>query len=234
MTIINNKYRQIYYNIINNSKKRIVNCYTELHHILPRSLGGSNNIDNIAVLTAREHYICHYLLCKFTKGKSKYKMLHAFHFMNISNPRGNGLRYTNSCLYKKLKQERSIKLSTTLKGHICSESTRGKLSIKAKERFKYQPGTFTGKKHTLTSKKIISFKRKLSANNNPFKHTEHTKAKLSISRLGKLNPAARAVMINKVKYDTILEAAQFLNIHKDTCRWRIANPAPKWTDWLFL
>lgn len=37
---------------------------TEAHHIIPKSIGGTNKKDNIAVLTLREHFIAHKLLCK--------------------------------------------------------------------------------------------------------------------------------------------------------------------------
>jgi hypothetical protein len=41
--------------------------YYELHHILPRSLGGSNTQENLVLLTAREHYIAHLLLYNIYK-----------------------------------------------------------------------------------------------------------------------------------------------------------------------
>lgn len=36
--------------------------YYEKHHIIPKSLGGTNDNDNLVLLTAREHYIAHLLL----------------------------------------------------------------------------------------------------------------------------------------------------------------------------
>ena len=50
------------------------NTYTERHHVVPRCLGGSNDPENIAVLTAREHFICHRLLVNMTTGKAASKM----------------------------------------------------------------------------------------------------------------------------------------------------------------
>ena len=48
-------YRKIYADIIRRAKERPKpNCYTERHHIVPKSLGGSNEKDNIVILTARE------------------------------------------------------------------------------------------------------------------------------------------------------------------------------------
>lgn len=42
--------------------------YTERHHIMPRSMGGSNNKENLVDLTAREHFVAHYLWAKVHGG----------------------------------------------------------------------------------------------------------------------------------------------------------------------
>lgn len=55
--------------------------YTEGHHVIPKSLGGSNDRSNIAILTAREHYLAHRLLCRMTTGEDKAKMVFAFRFV---------------------------------------------------------------------------------------------------------------------------------------------------------
>lgn len=61
---INNKYRRWYDAIIKNADSRMLKTYKERHHILPKCMGGSNKKENIAELTAREHFICHWLLTK--------------------------------------------------------------------------------------------------------------------------------------------------------------------------
>jgi hypothetical protein len=68
-----NKYTCWYNNITENAKSRIIDGYTERHHILPRSLGGTNDKDNLVDLTAREHFICHWLLTKMHSGESRVK-----------------------------------------------------------------------------------------------------------------------------------------------------------------
>ena len=77
-----NKYYKIYQNIIENAKSscrlKTDEVYYELHHIVPRSLGGNNSTDNLVLLTYKEHFICHHLLCKFTSGLDKSKMIYAF------------------------------------------------------------------------------------------------------------------------------------------------------------
>lgn len=77
---VESKYSKYYFTIINRAKSRPVsgNIYTEKHHIIPKSLGGDNQRDNIVNLTAREHFICHRLLTKMTTGILRNKMVHAF------------------------------------------------------------------------------------------------------------------------------------------------------------
>lgn len=98
-TFLKNKYHKWYFNIINKAKSRLKpDCYCENHHILPKSMGGGDDKNNMVYLTAREHFICHYLLCKMTKEKSQawYSMINAFSMMKADNNRG---RYFNSRLY---------------------------------------------------------------------------------------------------------------------------------------
>lgn len=49
----------------------------ETHHIIPKSLGGSNNKDNLVVLTPREHCLAHMLLARMYTGEAKGKMCYA-------------------------------------------------------------------------------------------------------------------------------------------------------------
>jgi hypothetical protein len=57
-------YQRIYNNIVERGKIRIVEGYTESHHIIPRCMGGTDNLSNLVNLTAEEHYVCHQLLVK--------------------------------------------------------------------------------------------------------------------------------------------------------------------------
>jgi hypothetical protein len=63
-------YKKLHNNIINKahsldrSKK---NGYFEQHHIILKSMGGSNKKENLVLLTAKEHYVVHHLLWKIHK-----------------------------------------------------------------------------------------------------------------------------------------------------------------------
>lgn len=79
------KYSQWYEQIILRAKGRqIPVCYTELHHILPRSLGGADEPDNLVRLTYREHFLVHWLLTRMLSGGSLRKMQRALFAMTMN------------------------------------------------------------------------------------------------------------------------------------------------------
>jgi hypothetical protein len=94
---LDNKYTKVYYKLIERSKNRVISGYKEKHHIIPRSLGGGNDKENLTPLTAREHYIAHVLLVKMTTGSDRHKMLFAFSAMDnfVSANRYNSKLYEN-------------------------------------------------------------------------------------------------------------------------------------------
>ena len=136
----NNKYKSWHDAIINKALNRKIKGYSEKHHILPKSLGGLNNKDNIVKLTAKEHFIVHMLLCKFTKGNAYYKMLYAFKSMCqlINNNHKRDYKITSRIAEKlKLEAEKNnpvyrndvkAKISKANKGRIRSKETRKQMS----------------------------------------------------------------------------------------------------------
>lgn len=73
--------------------------YRENHHIIPKSIGGTDDETNIVSLSLREHFIAHYLLTKFTRGYAAYKMLFAFDAMSLTPDQRNGGKRINSRLF---------------------------------------------------------------------------------------------------------------------------------------
>jgi hypothetical protein len=77
-----NKYSKWYFNIIQNAidaSRSKNDSYYELHHIVPKSFGGSNKRSNLVLLTPREHFLCHLLLPKMMIDPVKGgKMVYAF------------------------------------------------------------------------------------------------------------------------------------------------------------
>jgi len=81
---IKNKYTRWYFQIIENASNSTFEIF-EKHHIIPKSIGGSNNLKNIVKVTPRQHFICHWLLTKMTEGDVRKKMTYAFWSMCRSN-----------------------------------------------------------------------------------------------------------------------------------------------------
>ena len=65
-----------YLKFINYCKNIKFDCYTETHHIIPRSFNGTNNPNNLIKLGARHHYVAHLLLAKATNSPKMIKALH--------------------------------------------------------------------------------------------------------------------------------------------------------------
>lgn len=75
---IENKYYRWYLSI---TSKDDEGGYVEKHHIVPRSMGGTNEKSNIVKLTFRKHFLAHWLLTKCTDGIDRKKMLKAVGMM---------------------------------------------------------------------------------------------------------------------------------------------------------
>ena len=57
-----------YLKFIEALKHQKLSGYSEVHHVVPRSLGGSDDADNLIRLTARQHYVAHWMLWKAIGG----------------------------------------------------------------------------------------------------------------------------------------------------------------------
>ena len=73
-------YKKHYNLLIEKALNRNIECYTELHHIVPRCLGGSDEKSNLIKLTPEEHFIAHKLLTKIYP--NNLKLLYALNFMS--------------------------------------------------------------------------------------------------------------------------------------------------------
>jgi len=98
------KYTTIYYQIVERAKGRNITGYTENHHIIPKSIGGDNATENMVHLTAREHFICHWLLTKMTSGAEYHSMIHALNGMKrVNNMQERYSTKITSRVYEKIK-----------------------------------------------------------------------------------------------------------------------------------
>lgn len=113
---IDNKYTRWYYDIVNRAKNRLIDGYVEKHHVIPKSIGGTDDKSNLVILTAREHFLCHLLLTKMTTGLHKRSMCHAA-WNIINQKRTYQERYkVSSKMYEIIKRDNAIALSESNTG----------------------------------------------------------------------------------------------------------------------
>lgn len=157
MLFIDNKYTRTYYKIIFSASNRTISndIYTEIHHIIPKSFGGSDEKINLIRLTAKEHFVCHHLLIKMINDKNlKAKAYKALERMTVSN--NSQYRYKISArLYEKIRKDAAISHSILISGtkrSPHSEETKQKMrdtAISQKRNGENNP--FYGKKHTTSA-----------------------------------------------------------------------------------
>ena len=179
METFNNKYKTWYYNIINKSKTRLLTGYKEKHHILPKCMGGKDTKENLAILTAREHFMVHMLLCKFTTGQAKMKMSYAFHAMCSFK---NAKRYNkvNSRLVEKIRS--NFKFTEEHKQKI-SKANKGKTI--SKEHIEKLRQASIGNKNCLGKKASLETRLKMSALRKGRKLTAEHKRKIGLTSIGR-------------------------------------------------
>ncbi len=155
MIFIDNKYTTWYFNIVNKAyQNNNTECYTEKHHIIPKSLGGDNSKENLVTLRAREHFVCHWLLTKMTSGSNKAKMITALRFMLLGKNNSQN-RHFNGRVYENIKQQYSEQMT----GHRHfgpfkqSDESNKKRSEKLKGTRLKEKNPFYGKNHTEESRK---------------------------------------------------------------------------------
>lgn len=176
------KYETWYAAITKRGQVRELDSHTEIHHIIPRSLGGNNLPENITKLTAREHFICHWLLTKIHReGEAHWKMLNAIRIMRAENK--NQQRYSNritSRVYSNLKEEYSKLQSEKNKGagngmFGKSQTEKAKSMISKANTGRVQP----------LEEKLNQIKAITGRKRKPF--TDDWKAKMSAAKTGENN-----------------------------------------------
>ena len=195
-------YKRVYGELIERGVKRgwtkkSASCYTEEHHILPKSIGGGDERENRVELTAREHYIAHWLLYKIhrnqkmacawnatTMDRDGARKLTSRQFERARIVANENMKGENHPLFgKKLSEERKKAIGDFHRGKKMSDETRRKMSKST-----------VGFKHTEESKK------KMGDAQRGKKMSQESKLKLSLSKLGsKASDEAKKKMSERSK-----------------------------------
>jgi hypothetical protein len=187
---LQNKYTTWYNKIIDRASTRLLTTYYERHHIIPKSLGGTDLKENIAELTAHEHYVCHKLLTKMVSGDARHKMNLAAYRMSHSS-KYHDRHKISGAEYARLKENFAKSLSELKKGKPGiprSIETRAKMSksrtgksMPAETRQKISTSS-VGKTHSEETK--AKFKNRTSSRKGVVLSDE-TKLKMSLAKKGR-------------------------------------------------
>lgn len=193
-----NKYKKWYNQITQNGKTSKAEG-DERHHILPRSLGGNDDPANIAFITPREHFVCHWLLTKiYPDGEEHWKMINAFRMMRAENPIQK--RYSTKItarVYENLKREYSKLQSEKVTGE--NNPMYGDKFYRSEEGKQKQReailGDNNGAKQEVARKKITE--SKLGKKRDPF--SDEWRANMSLKKSGENNPRYGATVSDDTK-----------------------------------
>ena len=103
---LDNKYTKWYRELVSNRQANPLDGYVERHHIIPHSLGGTDDDSNLVAFSAREHYIAHLLLARMTSGPLQHKMLKAAWLMACPTLKKRDYN-VNSRIYESLRLNHS-------------------------------------------------------------------------------------------------------------------------------
>lgn len=197
---IANKYTRTYYAIVSQAIEiGKPSEYCELHHIIPKALGGSNDIANLVYLTAKQHFICHLLLPKMcSREEHKEKMIYALWCMVNGNGHGTSRHIPSARAYENIKS----RLATIKSQNMLGDKNH-----------------FFGKKHSDESKKKMSdnnaakredVKEKLRGPRPGYKPHNHyngwdeeTKKKISQSLTGKKHSEETKQKMSEYRKNTV-------------------------------
>lgn len=150
-----------------------VHGYAEKHHIIPKSLGGSNAKGNIVALTGREHFLAHMLLAKIY-GKGLWQAAR----MMQNKSKVQSKRIANSRLYEIAKREWARYASTQKRPkHVGEAVKQAKTGSKASDE---------------TKAKMSAIRKGRPRDGDParWKHSEEAKEKMRATHIA-LNTGSR-------------------------------------------
>lgn len=236
-------YYQIYHNIVSNRKlNKPLGGYTEVHHILPRSLGGSDSVDNLVHLTAREHYICHLLLTKmYEVGTTEYyKVVHAYMMMCNATTNGSHNRSyrVNSRIYSKLRLEYSKLMSASQVGSNNNQFGKVwiynpvlRISKRIDKTDAIEHGWYLGRVVDFSYRdykcnicnKELNLLHKPKVKRLRCDNCTHLATDDKVIKLRAVNPKNKQCICSGVLYSSVGEAARNLCLNAETVRMRIKS-----------
>lgn len=145
--------------------------YTERHHVVPRSMGGTDTPDNLVWLTAREHFVAHVLLAKMHGGSQWFAVM-----MFAAGEK----RTVSSRLYEAAKKHHASWMSENYSGRKLPEKHRAAISVGLNGNTNTR-----GSSLSFTHRAAIAESLRGNTNNAGRKASAETRAKMAAARRGR-------------------------------------------------
>lgn len=193
--------------------------YYETHHIIPKSMGGNNEPSNLIRLTAREHFIAHWLLWRIHQNAEM-----AFAFYCLTNMSKNQ-KVKSSRVYEESKLARRPFIVENNKKHHKGKKLSKEHIENIREVFKNLIRT-ESHRHNISESlknkpKSDTHKQKLSKSLKGYDWTNHSvrNKKISDSNSGEKNGRAKNVQIKEINgefskiFTTMNDAMNFIHFN---------------------
>jgi hypothetical protein len=193
-------YQKIYDQIIERAKNRILEGYSEKHHIVPVCIGGNNKKENLVSLTAREHFLAHWLL--YRQNPDNKSLMYSFWMMSYRFKNFSSIAYSEAkeAFSKerkgiKIKEECRLKIIESRKkqgnpwwiGRKHSEEIKKKMSESAKTR-------------KTTEENEAIRRAKISASSKGRKPSAEYVERMKVERKGENNPYSKYLKANGIDH----------------------------------
>jgi len=152
-------YLHHYNSLIDRAKKRTLEGYVEKHHILPRCMGGTDEVVNLVSLTPEEHFVAHQLLVKI------YPNVPGLIY-GLTRLSGGKSTLRSNKLYGWIRRRLSTQRSIDMKGHTI----------------------WVGRKHSESSKEKIRLYNLEKSHSRGRVQSKESKLKISIAKSGIKKP----------------------------------------------
>ena len=217
-------YQTHYNNLIETRRHRILkeDEYYEKHHIIMKSMGGTDHSSNLIFLTAKEHFIAHLLLWKIHRNK---QTAYAFHLMSNRNGKK----------YKEAREAASFANSIEKKGKPFANNSetyiKSKIGLKKSETHKKNIGDANRGRilPPMTDETKLNIAKALSGKPKSLEAIENMKVSAKKAQAGRTYSAEekekRSLNIKMYKCEhcskEIKGHLNFKKWHGDNCKYKI-------------
>lgn len=204
-------YLKHYQTLIERARSRILpkETYVEIHHVIPRCLGGDDSPENLVALTPEEHVVAHLLLIKLHPDNPK--LLYAIQLIYGSNVTDGTIVKNNKeygWVRRKVIADNSerMKGNTFSVGSVRSDETKAKISaaltgrqLSDETKMKMSESR-TGLLHSDSAKeKMSKAKKGKQPRGVGFSLSDDTKKKISLANKGKAKSADHLKKLNEAR-----------------------------------